>query len=153
MTARTATSNGTLKSNGTVQPPGAGPGPIVGGDIVSLNPADGLFLQAEHLTAIEDYTRALTRALGVAGGTGVVYGYGITVHGATLEVTAGLAIDFHVLPVFTTDSASPLPCIRKPVSKLICAIGASAPKFHTIAASTFRPAASLGARSTVSNRQ
>jgi len=93
MTARTATSNGTVKSNGTVQPPGAGPGPVVGGDIVSLNPADGLFLQAEHLTAIEDYTRALTRALGVAGGTGVVYGYGITVHGATLEVTAGLAIE------------------------------------------------------------
>src|SRR5436305_1935748 len=79
--------------SGMVEPPGTGPGPVVAGDIVALNPADGLFLQAEHLAAIEDYTRALTRALGVAGGTGVVYGYHLTVRDATLEVTAGLAVE------------------------------------------------------------
>jgi hypothetical protein len=94
MTTRvTAQSNATVQPDDLVDPPGAGPGPIVAGGIVSLNPADGLFLQAEHLTAIEDYTRALSHALGVAGGTGVVYGYGITLHDASLEVTAGLAID------------------------------------------------------------
>ncbi len=66
---------------------------------------------------------------------------------------AGFVDDFQVLPVFTTASASPSPCRMKPVSLLICAIGASAPKFQTMAAIRLRPARRCGAMSTVSNRQ
>lgn len=61
---------------------------------VSLNPADGLFLRAEHLDAIQSYARALSGAIGVAAGTGVVYGFDLSIDDATgaLDVTPGLAI-------------------------------------------------------------
>ena len=45
-----------------------------GGAITRLNPADGLFLRAEHLRAMEDYASDLALAVGMAGGPGVVHG-------------------------------------------------------------------------------
>ena len=48
-------------------------------DLVSLNPEDGLFLRAEHLTTIQDYARAITMAVGQAAGTGVVWGLDLRV--------------------------------------------------------------------------
>ena len=68
-------------------------------EIARLNPFDGLFLRAVHLQQIQLYTQALTRALGVAGGPGVVYGYGLALTSAAgeapgkLEVQPGLAVD------------------------------------------------------------
>jgi hypothetical protein len=67
----------------------------VGGGITRLNPADGLFLRAEHLAAMQDYARELTLAVGLANGTGVVHGYDVvlsTDHTA-VHVSGGLAID------------------------------------------------------------
>ena len=64
----------------------------VGGGITRLNPSDGLFLRAHHLTVMEDYALELARSAGVAAGTGVVYGYRAWLDGATLKVDAGLAI-------------------------------------------------------------
>jgi len=48
------------------------------GAITALNPADGLFLRAEHLQAIQTYAEVFTRMIGIGGGTGVVYGFEIT---------------------------------------------------------------------------
>ena len=45
-----------------------------GAGLISLNPEDGLFLRAEHLTTIQDYARALAMAVGQAAGAGVVWG-------------------------------------------------------------------------------
>lgn len=65
---------------------------IVGGGITRLNASDGLFLRAQHLNTMEDYSLALSRAVGVAAGTGVVYGYHARLDRTTLKVTAGLAM-------------------------------------------------------------
>ena len=65
---------------------------LVGGGITRLNASDGLFLRAQHLNTMEDYSLALSRAVGIAAGTGVVYGYRVTLEGTTLKVTAGLAM-------------------------------------------------------------
>ena len=70
----------------TTSIPGSSSGPATpasgassaGGGIVRLNPFDGLFLRAEHLEQLQAYARELTHALGQAGGTGVVHGYGVT---------------------------------------------------------------------------
>ena len=68
-------------------------------EIARLNPFDGLFLRAVHLQQIQLYTQALTRALGVAGDPGAVYGYGVALASAAgeaagqLEVQPGLAVD------------------------------------------------------------
>jgi hypothetical protein len=60
--------------------------------ITRLHPYDGLFLRAEHLERLQSYTRALTWALGQAGGMGVVYGYGVRKDSKlTLSVDGGLA--------------------------------------------------------------
>jgi hypothetical protein len=60
--------------------------------ITRLHPYDGLFLRAEHLDRLQSYTRALTWALGQAGGMGVVYGYGVRRDSKlTLSVDGGLA--------------------------------------------------------------
>jgi hypothetical protein len=66
----------------------------VGGGITRLNASDGLFLRAEHLNTMEDYSLELSRAVGVAAGNGVVYGYGVKLDQKTLtlKVEAGLAI-------------------------------------------------------------
>jgi hypothetical protein len=65
---------------------------LVGGGITRLNASDGLFLRAQHLTTMEDYSLALSRAIGVAAGTGVVYGYHVWLDGTILKVAAGLAM-------------------------------------------------------------
>jgi hypothetical protein len=65
----------------------------VSGDISRLNPADGLFLRAQHLQTIEDYARELALSVGVAAGCGVVWGYRAWLENeSTLKVDAGLAI-------------------------------------------------------------
>ncbi|MGC3992785.1 MAG: hypothetical protein QM779_01425 [Propionicimonas sp.] len=73
----------------------SGGGTIVLDGFRALNPVDGLFLRAEHLDAIQDYALALTTALATAGGTGVVYGLGVTLDGEDLEVSPGLAVTPH----------------------------------------------------------
>lgn len=58
-----------------------------------LQPADGLFLRAEHLQQIQDYARELFRIGAIAAGTGVAYGFELSVTGSTLQVKPGLAVD------------------------------------------------------------
>lgn len=65
----------------------------VGGGITRLNATDGLFLRAEHLAAMQDYARELAFAAGLANGTGVVYGFTVTLSKKKLEILPGLAID------------------------------------------------------------
>lgn len=64
----------------------------VGGGITRLNASDGLFLRAQHLNTMQDYALELSRSVGVAAGTGVVYGYHVWLDGTTLKVAAGLAM-------------------------------------------------------------
>jgi len=59
----------------------------------SLHPADGLFLRAEHLQQIQDYARELLRTGALATGTGVAYGFELSVNGSQLQVKPGLAFD------------------------------------------------------------
>ena len=66
-----------------------------------LNPADGLFLRSEHLNQMQTYSRELSLAVGIAGGTGVVYGYQLGLTGTELTVTPGLAIDTAGMPLRT----------------------------------------------------
>jgi hypothetical protein len=91
--------------------PSAGPSAAAsaeGGGIARLNPFDGLFLRAEHLNQLQLYTRELTRALGHAGGLGVVYGYGVSLSAVDrkLYVTPGLAFDPEGRPLRMTGPAS-----------------------------------------------
>jgi hypothetical protein len=72
---------------------GGDSGPVAAGPIIRLNPAEGLFLKAEHLDQIQDYARALSLAVGLGTGTGVVYGYGLELVGTSLTATAGLAVN------------------------------------------------------------
>ena len=65
---------------------------IVGGGITRLNASDGLFLRAQHLNTMQDYSLGLSRAVGVAAGTGVVHGYHVWLDGTMLKVAAGLAM-------------------------------------------------------------
>ena len=76
-----------------------GTGQTSGGGIDRVNAFDGLFLRAEHLTAIEDYAQALAYAVGQAGGPGVVCGLGLRVQGQTLHAADGLAIDAEGRPL------------------------------------------------------
>ncbi len=68
-----------------------------------LNPADGLFLRAEHLNQIQVYARALALAGGISTGSGVAYGYGLALDGSDLHVTPGLAIDPGGVPLLLAD--------------------------------------------------
>jgi hypothetical protein len=76
------------------------------GGFTRLHPADGLFLRAEHLNLIQDYARDLALAGGVAGGTGVVYGYGLALDGDELHVSPGLAIDVAGAPARTVEQVT-----------------------------------------------
>jgi hypothetical protein len=60
-----------------------------------FEPADGLFLRAEHLAQIEDYAAELSRINGLSGGAGVVYGFTLDLDATreTVGATAGLALD------------------------------------------------------------
>ncbi|MGH3821333.1 MAG: hypothetical protein ACRDRA_00575 [Pseudonocardiaceae bacterium] len=75
-----------------------------GAAIARLHPFDGLFLRAEHLNRMQDYTRELTRALGQSGGPGVVHGYHVGLRDGALEVSPGLAIDPAGRPLLMTTS-------------------------------------------------
>lgn len=77
----------------------------VGGDIVRLNPSDGLFLRAQHLTVMEDYALALAESAALAAGTGVVFGYRAWLDDATLKVNPGLAIGPDGRPLRSTHVA------------------------------------------------
>ena len=93
------------KPAATMTVPGAGTAgvanaPVATGTVVldgfrGLNPTDGLFLRAEHLTLIQDYARSLASALATAGGAGVVHGLAVRLVGSELEVSPGLAISPH----------------------------------------------------------
>jgi hypothetical protein len=82
-----AATNGTQQST-----PGNAAGVSVGGPIVRLHAADGLFLRAEHLEAMQDYAYALSTAVGIAVGTGVVYGFQLGLQDGALTATEGLAL-------------------------------------------------------------
>jgi hypothetical protein len=71
------------------------------GGIRRLNPADGLFLRSEHLNQMQAYSRELALATGIAGGTGVAYGYQLSLTGTELTVTPGLALDAAGMPLRT----------------------------------------------------
>lgn len=62
------------------------------GSLRAVNPTDGLFLRAEHLAVMQDYTRGLARALATATGPGVVHGLRVWLDDGTLVVEPGLAI-------------------------------------------------------------
>ncbi|HJU00867.1 MAG TPA: hypothetical protein VJ966_06620 [Actinomycetes bacterium] len=76
--------------------------------IARLQPYDGLFLRAEHLNQLQSYTQELTRALGQAGGTGVVHGYrlSLSISDATLGVGPGLAFAPNGQPLRMTTGTS-----------------------------------------------
>jgi hypothetical protein len=109
-----ATGNGPGSGNATGVGSGGGmgdpavPGPAtVSGDITSLNPVDGLFLRAEHLKTIQTYARELSLAVGTGSGTGVVYGFRVTLETtkAALNVLPGLAISPIGQPLRSTTAA------------------------------------------------
>jgi hypothetical protein len=86
---------------GATSPPTGGPSAAsdgtaatAGGDIDRVNVFNGLFLRAEHLNLIQDYALALTRAVGQAGGPGVVEGFDVSIEdNKQLLVEPGLAIN------------------------------------------------------------
>lgn len=91
----------------------AGNGVTVAGPLTALNPADGLFLRAEHLQQIQEFAAALAATAGQAAGTGVVYGYALSLDqtgpdqtGPALQVGPGLAVNRLGLPLLTASSAT-----------------------------------------------
>lgn len=74
--------------------------------ITRLNPSDGLFLRAEHLEGMQGYTSELALAVGLACGSGVVYGYPVTLTDKVLTVGPGLAIDPSGQPLHSTTSVN-----------------------------------------------
>jgi hypothetical protein len=97
--ASTRTNSAMAAGNGD----GNDAGPVAAGPIVRLNPADGLFLKAEHLNQMQDYARALSLAIGLGTGSGVVYGHGLEISNSTLTATAGLAINPSGHPLQTSE--------------------------------------------------
>ncbi len=91
--AAARTPRATVATGGTTNP--ADGGTVVLDGFRALNPVDGLFLRAEHLSAIQDYAKALANALATAGGAGVVHGLGVTLTGSDVEVSPGLAVTPH----------------------------------------------------------
>lgn len=80
-----------------------------GGEIERLNPYDGLFLRAEHLTVMQDYARALARAVGSATGPGVVEGFDVSVTDDCIRIGPGLAFDREGFPLWSGVAAE-IPC-------------------------------------------
>ena len=81
------------------------------GPIKRLEPADGLFLRAEHLAQMQRYARQLARAVARAGGAGVAYGLTAAYMGGdpgVVTVSDGLAIDPAGAPLLL-DTAQELP--------------------------------------------
>jgi hypothetical protein len=67
---------------------------IAGGVFTRLNPADGLFLRAEHLDTIGQYASDLAAAVGAGIGLGVVFGFTcrLSTTNDAVYATGGLAI-------------------------------------------------------------
>ncbi|MET8625803.1 hypothetical protein ABZW30_18980 [Kitasatospora sp. NPDC004669] len=84
---------GYATSTGTPDERSAGTPDTAGGDIDRLHAFDGLFLRAEHLNRIQDYTREFASAIGRSGGPGVVDGFQVVIDQGELKVGSGLAID------------------------------------------------------------
>ncbi len=65
----------------------------IGGGFTRLNPADGLFLRAEHLERMQSYTSDLVAAVGAGLGAGVVHGFTcqLTERRDAVQATPGLA--------------------------------------------------------------
>jgi hypothetical protein len=89
-----------------LSPDSGGTPATVGGGITRLNPSDGLFLRAQHLTVMEDYALALAQSAALAAGTGVVYGYRAWLDGTVLKVDPGLAIGPDGRPLRSTQEAT-----------------------------------------------
>src|SRR6185503_13536483 len=90
-TTHRPTSASAARSEPTAQSPGSDA--VAGGAITRLNPADGLFLRAEHLNRMQDYTADLVAAVGAGVGPGVAYGFKCTLSkdNDAVQVTGGLA--------------------------------------------------------------
>jgi hypothetical protein len=89
--AHRSTSKSTTAPEPTALSPGSGE--FAGGAFERLNPADGLFLRADHLKEMQQYTSDLAAAVGAGLGPGVASGFKCTLsenHDA-VQVTGGLA--------------------------------------------------------------
>jgi len=74
-----ATQPGTQAEPDPPRPPFDGTDATAFGDLVRFRPQDGIFLRAEHLTVMQTYAAELARAVGIATGSGVVYGFRPTI--------------------------------------------------------------------------
>lgn len=76
------------------------------GDLVRFQARDGVFLRAEHLAVMQTYAAELAQAVGLAAGTGVVYGFRpeIAADHTSVEVGPGLAIDPTGRPLQATEA-------------------------------------------------
>lgn len=99
-----AVSRGSTRADAIAGTGNGGLGPVGAGPIIRLNPTDGLFLKSEHLDQIQDYARALSSAVGLGAGTGVVYGYGLELSDSALTASAGLAINPSGHPMQTSET-------------------------------------------------
>lgn len=61
-----------------------------GGGFKRLNPADGLFLRAQHLSVMQEYSASLAAAVGAGLGPGVAHGFICTLADNTVYVSDGL---------------------------------------------------------------
>jgi hypothetical protein len=77
------------------------------GGFTRLNPVDGLFLRAEHLAKMQQYTSDLAAAVGAGVGPGVVYGFTCALSKANnaVFVTGGLAFAAGQ-PLYSAESLS-----------------------------------------------
>ncbi len=89
--AHRSTSKSTTKPEPTAL--SSGSDDVVGGAFERLNPVDGLFLRADHLNKMQQYTADLAAAVGAGLGPGVAYGFKCTLseQNDAVQVTGGLA--------------------------------------------------------------
>jgi hypothetical protein len=120
------------------RPPVDGSDATAFGDVVRFNAQDGLFLRAEHLAVMQTYAAQLSRAVGVATGTGVVYGFRpvMTEDGTCIEISPGLAIDPTGRPLYATNGMAVVrlkdaPSLENVDGFLVLEIGPAALPFGT----------------------
>jgi hypothetical protein len=104
----TATHGLTSKLTASATSPGSD---AIGGGFTSLNPADGLFLRAEHLARMQHYASDLATAVGAGLGPGVAYGFTCTLSDDyhTVRATPGLAFAAGRPLRSTVNITAPLP--------------------------------------------